>query len=366
MTGIPGNGKTLYAVDWIIRQIEIDRALVAKGGVPRSFYTDIEGFDVQAVQRLTGYVVQVAPEDWRTTPHGSVIVYDEAHRLFGTDGRSGRSPDSKVRELDTHRHGGYDIMFITQRPTKIHHEVRGLVGEHVHLGRAMGLEVAGLLRWPRAQDDPYDKRERAGVEEEIWRFPKERYALYRSSSLHTASHKFRVPKKVWSGLSYLFAVIGILWFLYHRYAPSGKTSVQVVKREEGRQPPPAPSVSSVLPAVSAYPSLPVEFLPSLAGCVSSARSCRCFNVAGYQIDMTSSACRRLLQSPLPFDVYHQYSVSASDSRSSSSSVSGLNNSSNSSNSSSFSPSSVSSSVSLPSSLPVHTILSPPSSSSVSR
>lgn len=170
VTGIPGNGKTLYAVDWLIRQIEIDKALVAKGAVPRTYYTDIEGFDVEAVRRLTGYVVESAPQDWRTTPHGSVIVYDEAHRLFDGVGRPGRSDDPRVRDLDTHRHGGYDIMFITQSPTKLHHEIRRLVGEHVHLSRAMGLQTAGLLRWPRAQDDPYDVKERDKAEEEIWKF----------------------------------------------------------------------------------------------------------------------------------------------------------------------------------------------------
>nr|WP_229926289.1 zonular occludens toxin domain-containing protein [Xylella fastidiosa] len=44
VTGAPGNGKTLYAVDWLIKQIEIDKSLVKSGAVPRSYYTDIEGF----------------------------------------------------------------------------------------------------------------------------------------------------------------------------------------------------------------------------------------------------------------------------------------------------------------------------------
>lgn len=276
VTGAPGNGKTLYAVDWLIKQIEIDKSLVKAGAVPRSYYTDIEGFDVEAVRCLTGYVVQSAPDDWRTTPQCSVIVYDEAHRMFPT-GRPGRSDDPRVCDLDTHRHGGYDLMFVTQWPTKIHHELRRLVGEHVHLNRAMGLQTAGLYRWPRVQDDPYDIHQREKAEEEVWKFPKDRYVLYASSTLHTVSHKFRIPKKVWSALSVCVtcSVIGLVF--WHYYGPALET----------------------------------EPAPTLSGCVSSERSCRCFNTDGYQIDMSVSECRRLLASPLPFNVYHAYVSSSS-------------------------------------------------------
>lgn len=43
VTGAPGNGKTLYAVDWLIRQIEIDKSLVKSGAVPRSFTLILRG-----------------------------------------------------------------------------------------------------------------------------------------------------------------------------------------------------------------------------------------------------------------------------------------------------------------------------------
>ncbi len=332
VTGAPGNGKTLYAVDWLIKQIEIDKSLVKAGAVARSYYTDIEGFDVEAVRRLTGYVVQSAPDDWRTTPQGSVIVYDEAHRMFPT-GRPGRSDDPRVCDLDTHRHGGYDLMFVTQWPTKIHHELRRLVGEHVHLNRAMGLQTAGLYRWSRAQDDPYDVHQREKAEEEVWKFPKDRYALYASSTLHTVSHKFRIPKKVWSALSVCVtcSVIGLVFWHHYSSVPLSEASSSVAGAQGQASLRAAPaslsSSRSLVSGMRTYAVLETESAPTLSGCVSSERSCRCFNTDGYQIDMSVSECRRLLASPLPFNVYHAYVTSSSSSSLSSSSSSSPSSSS---------------------------------------
>ncbi|WP_100097333.1 zonular occludens toxin domain-containing protein [Xanthomonas campestris] len=64
VTGMPGNGKTLYAVEFIKKAVE-------KG---RKVYTDIKG--------LTLAGIEPAPDDWRTLPDGSLVVYDEAHKRF--------------------------------------------------------------------------------------------------------------------------------------------------------------------------------------------------------------------------------------------------------------------------------------------
>lgn len=314
VTGMPGNGKTLYAVDWLLRQIETDVALVkSKGTAPRDFFTDIEGFDFDAVEKLTGRRVQPAPDDWRTTPVGSVIVYDEAHRRFPSTGKPGRSEDARVNQMDTHRHGGYDLMFITQWPSKVHHELRQLVGEHVHLHRAMGLESAGLYRWGRVQADPYDERQREKAEEEIWKFPKGRYALYKSSTLHTVSHKFRIPAKVWSALSMLAALLLLCWgvwafVLKDKVQRPSKDAQQQAQGQAGL-PAAAPAGLSETPpnpGTGVYAAISTEPAPALMGCVKSDRSCRCFNTDGFQIDMTRMDCEILLDNPLPFNIAHQY------------------------------------------------------------
>lgn len=322
ITGMPGNGKSLRAVWWLISQIHIDNAAVKAGAPPREFYTDIEGFDVDAVERLTGRRVLPAPDDWRDAPNGSVLVYDEAHRRFPSTGRPGRSDDPVIRDMDTHRHGGYDIVLITQWPTKIHHEVRSLIGNHVHMNRSMGLEAAGVLTWSRVQIDPYDERQREKAEEEIWRFPRDMYPLYKSATLHTVSHKFRLPKKFWGVLSTFVMLLIVLWLGYVFFVPDRDAvaaSPQAAAKSESANAlalPPQPPVSgvpdeSLSPGAGAFVELNTRPVTGLAGCVASDRGCRCFAVSGDQIDMDRRQCERVISQPLPFNVYHQYGGASS-------------------------------------------------------
>ena len=73
ITGVPGSGKSLRAV------YELKKALDAG----RPCYSDIEGLNMPGVLP--------APDDWRTTPEGSFIVYDEAQKRpqFASTGRPG-------------------------------------------------------------------------------------------------------------------------------------------------------------------------------------------------------------------------------------------------------------------------------------
>jgi hypothetical protein len=58
---------------------------------------------------------------------------------------------------------GFDLVFVTQWPSKIHHQAQRL------------------------------------------------YSRYRSAALHTASHEFKVPRRVLQGLSVYITVIIFLW-----------------------------------------------------------------------------------------------------------------------------------------------------------
>jgi hypothetical protein len=317
ITGMPGNGKTLRAVHMLVELIKSDRDAKKSTSAPlRDYFTDVEGFDFDAVEALTGCRVQPAPDDWRETPPGSVIVYDEAHRRFPSTGRPGRSENPIIRDMDTHRHGGYDIVLITQWPTKIHHEIRSLVGSHVHMHRSMGLEAAGVLTWGRVQLDPYDEKQREKAEEEIWRFPREIYPLYKSATLHTASHKFRMPKKFWSALSVLFAIIMVLWLGYVFVLPDSVTATDSTRPAAETESASALGLlpqSAAVPAdkplalgIGAFQQLNTERVPTLAGCVASDRGCRCFSTDGMQIDLDDAQCRYVIERPLPFNIYHEY------------------------------------------------------------
>lgn len=228
ISGQPGNGKTLRAMSMAHEFYEQNQQQVKEGKAqPRRFFTNIAGATIDENPEAFPWLEKL-PEhnDWTQLPDGSFVLYDEAHsdgntqglerygRLFPSTGKPGESDDPRIRSMSTHRHRGFDLVFITQWPSKIHHQVRSLIGSHTHMNRTFGMQRAGVLTWSRVQPDPYDERVRDKAEEEIWAYPKALYERYRSATLHTASHKFKVPKRVWQGLSMAVTLIVCLWLIW--------------------------------------------------------------------------------------------------------------------------------------------------------
>lgn len=316
ITGMPGNGKTVRAV-WLID------SEVRKG---RKVYSDIEGLKIDGVEP--------APDDWRTVPDGALIVYDEAHRRFPAYRGKGRSPLEVVREMDTHRHRGVDLVIITQWPDKIDGELFRLVGRHEHLNRAMGLQRAGLVVFSRGVMNPYSATARKGADEETWEFPKRLYDLYHSTSHHTSAYKFKLPAKARNALIGIPFMLLALWGVYkglvYMTGPKeerseAETTTQAPASDSAGviAPPAAASVDAVvlLPGTGAYGAVKTEVAPQYAGCVASGEGldangtwgqggCRCFNVDGFQIDLSVNQCQDLLAKPLPINVYHDYATAA--------------------------------------------------------
>lgn len=228
ISGQPGNGKTLRAMALMFEEYERNAEGVKQGKEqPRRFFTNIAGATTDENPDAFPWVEKL-PEhnDWTKLPDGSFVIYDEAHsdgstaglerygKLFPSTGRPGESDDPRIRAMSTHRHRGFDIVLVTQWPSKIHHNVRQLAGKHIHMNRAMGLARAGSLTWSRVQADPYDEQQREKAEEEIWSFPPALYGRYKSATLHTATYKFRIPKKVWQALSSLLVMLLVAWCLW--------------------------------------------------------------------------------------------------------------------------------------------------------
>lgn len=228
ISGQPGNGKTLRAMSMALEFYEQNQQQVKEGKAqPRRFFTNIAGATVEEGADAFPWMERLPDHnDWTQLPDGSFVIYDEAHsdgntqglerygKLFPSTGKPGESDDPRIRAMSTHRHRGFDLVFVTQWPNKIHHQVRTLIGSHTHMNRSFGMQRAGVLTWSRVQSDPYDEKVRDKAEEEIWAYPKTLYSRYRSATLHTASHKFKVPKKVWQALSVTIALVFGVWMIY--------------------------------------------------------------------------------------------------------------------------------------------------------
>lgn len=304
ITGMPGNGKTLYAVDLIYKARKKGQAV----------YSDIRGLKIEGVMPI--------PDDWRDCPPGCLIVYDEAHQRFPSYKGKGRSPNELVRVMDEHRGKyGLDMVFITQWPDKMDGELFRLVGEHLHLNRAMGLQKASVVKFSRATMNPYSASARKGCDEELWDYPQARYLDYDSSINHTGAHKFQLPKKVKNALITAPIALLVLWgffaFMQRQFvggAEKERSGAEPTQSAPATNPqafvPISPSDSkdiSLTPGMGLHSPIRTAAVPTLAGCVASDRGCRCFNVEGYQIDMAERECRSTLDQPLPFNVYHAYS-----------------------------------------------------------
>ena len=107
ITAVPGSGKTLLAVGLIVDYI-------AEG---RHVFHNIAGLQVDKFSRPD--LIHDAPTDWRDTPHGSVVIYDECQQphLYPATAQRGAVDDERLTAMETHRHSGHDLIFITQAPT---------------------------------------------------------------------------------------------------------------------------------------------------------------------------------------------------------------------------------------------------------
>ena len=191
-TGLPGACKTLYTIDRIERlRRESNRPV---------FYSGIKG--------LTLPWEEIPAEDWWKCPPESVVVIDEAQRLFRPRANGSQVPKYES-ELETHRHGGIDLILITQHERLINYGVRTLVGRHFHAVRKFGMQWSTIYEWPEVKGS--DKRKDA-VEHQ-YRFSKEVFDWYKSAEVHTV--KRRIPMRVWVllGAVVLAPVLG--WWGFH-------------------------------------------------------------------------------------------------------------------------------------------------------
>lgn len=267
ITGVPGSGKTLYAVGLIHDYLKQGREV----------YADIDGLKIPGVHP--------APLDWRECPDGSVVVYDECQQRFGPDG-AGRSGREDIQDFEVHRHRGFDIVLITQHPMLLHAHIRRLIGRHHHVFRMYGGNTAKIF----TRDGQIDIDKPAQLKDQdsqLWTYPKQHFGDYKSATVHT--HKRQLP--AWLKRS----AIGIVVVLVLATFAANRASNFFAGNFTGENTPqaaPGRAVASPAPAASV-------FTPQVSGCISSARACRCFGTKGEPlIEMDEATCRNYTSKPL--------------------------------------------------------------------
>lgn len=292
ITGLPGNGKTLYAIQYV-------RELAAK-----------EGREVQysGIADLKLPWAEVEPERWFEAPPKTIIVIDEVQRVMRPRANGTKVPEF-VEKLETHRHLGVDLVLITQHPTLLDANVRRLVGRHFHVVRKWGTNSATVHEWASTKDN-CDKQ-RADSIKHAWKYPKDVFDLYKSAEAHT--HRRRIPAKVLVFFSLPFVIAALIWFAWTRYldpsrydkksaAPGATGQVASSGSAAASALTPAAYVAQFTPRVQglghtapAYDELTkVSHVPYPAACLSSGQRCKCYTQQGTALDTSEALCRGIV------------------------------------------------------------------------
>jgi zona occludens toxin len=294
ITGTPGSGKSLYAVSRIVKWLKEGRTV----------YSDIDGLCVENVE--------TSPNDWRTTPHGSVVIYDEAQQndIFKKT-KGVLSENQIIKDFEIHRHTGHDIVFITQSPKFLHSHILELVGEHYHLHRPYGASVANIYMWRMAQLNANTKTAKSMVETtKLFNYDKNLFKYYKSATQHT--HKLRLPSK----LVFLIALVLIAPFLIYWYGskshilsakPISQTATQKsndsTKSPNSIDKPDTPQPKILTDGITqaqitkqdlmySHNLQVINYNPLLrvAGVIVSGNSCKAFNSYGEQLNLPYNDC----------------------------------------------------------------------------
>lgn len=273
ITGVPGSGKSLRTIKMILD--------FQKEG--RVVYADIDGLNIDGVLP--------SPEDWTTTPEGSVVIYDECQKIFPSTGKAGVADDPRLRALETHRHTGHDLIFITQAPTFVHHHIRKLVGKHLHCYRALGLKGCTIFSWDGVCDNPNGYHERKQADSERWQYPPKLFTYYKSATVHT--HKFKMPKKL---LILLVVAIGLIVsaLFYFQSSSLASTIKSDTTTTIGANIAPGVVDTSYKNELINAIETAKPITKTLSGCMAGTH-CRCWDNDGFQVDISDLICRQTAQ-----------------------------------------------------------------------
>ncbi|MBB5391281.1 MULTISPECIES: zonular occludens toxin domain-containing protein [unclassified Herbaspirillum] len=193
VTGVPGSGKTLWAVSSLQKEVKAGRRVIVNG--IRDLVIDHEPVD----------------DDWIREWHrhcqpNDLIVIDEVQRIWPNVSSSVK-PTEAIEQLHVHRHFGVDMIVITQHPNRMNKTIRDLVGHHVHVRRLFGGNRAMLYQWDHAHNPNSGLRDAVKTP---WRYPKNVFDLYTSAELHTKP-KAVIPKALFIIPIALVVAVTMAW-----------------------------------------------------------------------------------------------------------------------------------------------------------
>jgi hypothetical protein len=184
ITGVPGMGKTAMLVHTLLKneKAKFDARPVFVMGVNNLLLDHSPSPPiVEWTEKRPDPNDPSVMLDYYTFPPNSILVVDEAQRVFRARSSSTK-PLPHVMALETHRHTGIDIILLTQKPHLMDLNVRELCGRHVHIKNT--LLGRRLFEWYEFNDVNNKSNLDAAVKRK-YSPPKEVFSLYKSAEVHT-------------------------------------------------------------------------------------------------------------------------------------------------------------------------------------
>lgn len=270
ITGAPGSGKSAATVEMLMKY-------AAEG---RPVY-------VNNIPELKVAHVELSDEEMRrwpeTVPDGSVVVVDEAQRIWPAAGAGAKVP-ADLAALNTHRHRGLDFIVVTQFPKLLHVNVRAVCGRYVHL-RDVGMLGRWWYEWPELTDP---SQFRSAPIKRRYTLPKRAFEQYRSASMHIKPPRALPPSLVVLGLAVVALVFGgvkAYGSISAKVAPQAAPAVAASTPKASRQvvTPSAPAAAPAAPAAQAE--------RRVAGCITFGERCTCIDSEGWPVRVEWEVCQ---------------------------------------------------------------------------
>jgi hypothetical protein len=232
-TGTPGAGKTMCLVAEAIGRGETEKRPVYVSGIPG----------------LAGSGIFELPDaaDWMSVPDGSIVVIDEAQRVFPARLAKVEVP-ACIRAMETHRHRGIDIYIATQSVSMLDVHLRRLGNVHRHLVRVFGLRASTVYEWDEVCEDTRDKGARRLSRKSRFKFQRKYFSRYRSMTIDTAQR--RIPWLLKWGIPVIVvAVVAAIYGVHREIAGMAHhfTAHALAAKVGGRALPPGYTIVSGAP-----------------------------------------------------------------------------------------------------------------------
>lgn len=318
-SGKPGSSKTCHMLDFILHD---KRFKTEQGSVRPVYYRGIPEVTLDW-HELSDEETKVWPDH---LPDGAVLLVDEAQQIWPV-----RPPSKPVpvglTALETHRHHGWDIIFISQDPGLLDTHARKLCNEQFHFSRPFGSPFVIRYHSGSGYVNPSSKSELSACVQSKMGLPKRVFGMYKSAEVHT--HKFKPPKVFFLIPVLIVVVIAAVWMFKNNFLgssdPPPDAAVQQVPLSPGqvmagRGSAPVDWSKALVPAVRGLPytapfyssSLKVKNIPVVHGCASfetDFSDCTCYTQQGTPVAGVSvSVCTAYIRHGGAFDPFTDQST----------------------------------------------------------